>query len=251
VCLRDLPHVAPPRVLVLGIYLAQRLNHVADIVATLADSERCRVHQRWVGLGGCDPDPRVADVTVLETDARRPKFDFVNELLTGQSLESFDYVVLADDDILLPDRFLDALTRLQGLLQLAIAQPARTAKSYIDHPIVQQHPGLVARETRFVEIGPVVSFHRSAYDLVFPFDLTSSMGWGYENVWAKRCADRGLRIGILDAVPVDHSLRPPVAHYDWSSADRERRDFLARHEHLPLQECFQVTRAISELGESA
>ncbi|OPY93293.1 MAG: hypothetical protein A4E73_00268 [Syntrophaceae bacterium PtaU1.Bin231] len=100
-----------------------------------------------------------------------------------------------------------------------------------------------------MEIGPVVSFHRSVYDVVFPFDLTSPMGWGYENVWSFRLGERGLKMGILDATPVDHSIRKPVENYDWSTADRQRTDFLDRNAHIPIDSCFTTVQAIRLEGE--
>ena len=129
---------------------------------------------------------------------------------------------------------------MQRRLDFSIAQPARTSNSYIDHPIVEQQRGVVARRTQFVEIGPVVSFHRSVFPLVFPFDVTSPMGWGYENVWAERVTSRGLRMGIIDAAPVDHSLRPPLSNYRWSDADAGQTALFARHVHLSLDECMRV-----------
>lgn len=231
-------------VLLLGVYLAAGENHVDHVVSTLAGSKACALTQRWIALGGPPPTEGVADVTVAKVREPVPKFELVNGLLAEEDLRQYDYVVLADDDILLPPAFLDRFISLQARLGFSIAQPARTGNSYIDHPIVERQLGVVARQTLFVEIGPVVSFHRSAYDLVFPFDLTSSMGWGYENVWAYRLLQRGLKMGIIDAVPVDHSLRKPVANYSWDRADRERTEYLAKHEHLPLDRCFTVLDVI-------
>jgi len=113
---------------------------------------------------------------------------------------------------------------------------------------VERHWGVAARQTLFVEVGPVVSFHRSIYDLVFPFDLASSMGWGYENIWSYLLAQRNMKVGIIDVLPVEHNLRKPVAHYGWERADTERVAFLNKHEHLPLEECFRVLDVISSEG---
>ncbi len=237
-------------VLVLGVYLADRLNTAEDIASILSASNTCRVTQRWVALGDAPPAAALKAVTARTIRERTPKFRIVNDLLAGEDLSRYDYVLLTDDDIVMPEGFLDAFIGLQEKLGFAVAQPARTSNSYIDHPIVEQANGLLARETRFVEIGPVVSFHRSAYDLVFPFDLTSPMGWGYENVWSFRLVNRGLKMGIIDVTPVDHSIRKPVANYDWSTADRQRADFLDRNEHLPLETCFTTLQAIRLEGDS-
>jgi hypothetical protein len=99
---------------------------------------------------------------------------------------------------------------------------------------------VIGRQTRFVEIGPVFSVHRSAYAHVFPFDLTSPMGWGYENVWSWRLEAAGLRMGIVDAVPLDHSMRKPVANYSWDEADRQRTLLLESVPHRDIAECMRV-----------
>jgi hypothetical protein len=179
-------------------------------------------------------------VTVLTVHDKTPKFALANRLLDGVALEAYDYVLVVDDDIMLPDDFLDRFIEQQQGLDFAIAQPARTRSSSIDHPIVEQQLGVVARRTLFVEIGPVVSFHRSVFPLVFPFDLVSPMGWGYENVWALELLTRGLRMGIVDATPVDHSLRPTLANYSWPVGDAGRTALFERRAHLPLDDCMRV-----------
>jgi hypothetical protein len=47
-------------------------------------------------------------------------------------------------------------------------------------------------------------------------------------------------MGIVDAVPVDHSLRPPVANYSWEEADRQRATLLRDTPHRPFAECVRV-----------
>jgi hypothetical protein len=233
------------RVLVLGVYLANKSNNVEDIVSVISKSSRYTATQRWIALGGEPPTKQVAAVTVGTVLGTKSKFQIMNKLLAKEKLSQYEYVLLIDDDIVLPHGFLDHFLALQAQCEFSVAQPARTSNSFIDHPIVEQQKGVLARQTLFVEIGPVVSFHKSAYELVFPFDLTSPMGWGYENVWAYRLAQSNLKMGIVDAVPVDHSLRKPVAHYDWDEADRQRTRFLEQHDHLPLDQCFRVLDVIN------
>ncbi len=236
---------SPSSVLILGIYLADELNNVGEIVAEFSEARRYEVTQRWVALGGPPPSERVAGVTVSASLEKAPKFQLLNELLAKEDLAEYEYVLIIDDDIVLPDQFVDRFLPLQSRLGFSIAQPARTNDSYLDHPIVERQWGVAARQTLFVEIGPVVSFHRSIYDLVFPFDMASSMGWGYENVWSHLLAQRNMKMGIIDILPVEHNLRKPVAHYGWEHADTERVAFLAKNEHLPLEECFRVLDVIN------
>jgi glycosyltransferase involved in cell wall biosynthesis len=232
------------RALVLGVYLAVKPNTAEHIAATLAASRDVEVSQRWVALGGDPPDGELGSVTAMTANEPTPKYSLLNRLLADEDVEGYDFVLTTDDDIVLPDGFLDLLLGVQAGVGFDLAQPARTLNSYVDHPIVLQQRGVVARRTLFVEIGPLVSFGREIYDLVFPFDESNPMGWGFENVWAHLLRERGRSEGIVDAVPVDHSIREPVAHYEWSDAAGDRARYLARHPHLPLEECFRVMEIV-------
>ncbi len=236
---------ARPRILVAGVYLADQPNTVEDTVARLAESRRHRVDQRWVALGSKRPSAKVKAVTVRRVDSPTPKFQIINELLADETLSNYEHVLLVDDDVVLPHAFVDHFISLQRHLGFALAQPARTSRSFIDHPIVEQQRGTVARQTRFVEIGPVVSFHRSIFEVVFPFDLTSPMGWGYENVWSARLTERKQTLGIIDAVPVDHSVRPPVSGYRWEDADRDRTALWHKYDAPSMEECLGVLRVFT------
>jgi GT2 family glycosyltransferase len=235
----------------LGVYLANRPNRICHVVTNLAATSSYRVEQRWVALGGVCHAPEVARVTYGYQPAPVPKFVLINELLAQVDIRSFEYVVLVDDDILLPELFLDRFTAAQAALGFSLAQPARTNGSYIDHPIVAQEPGIFARETRWVEVGPIVSIHHSIYDHIFPFDLRSPMGWGYENIWAYEMARSGHKMGIIDAFPVDHSLRLPHAYYNAIEAEIARYQLLAARAHLPLDESQQVLARMPEQSTPA
>ena len=71
------------------------------------------------------------------------------------------------------------------------------------------------------------------------------MGWGYENVWAYRLEQAQMPMGIIDATPVDHSLRKPVDLYSWDEANRQRSLYLSKHEHTPIDQCFRVLDVIA------
>jgi GT2 family glycosyltransferase len=238
-------------VLVLGVYLANRPNHIRHLVTNLSATSCYCVVQRWVALGGVTHAPEVGRVTRAYQPAPVPKFSLINELIAHIDVRCFEYVVVVDDDILLPDFFLDRFLAAQAVLDFRLAQPARTPGSYIDHPIVAREPGSFARETRWVEVGPVISIHRSIYGLMFPFDLRSPMGWGYENIWAYELSSRGYKMGIIDAFPVDHSLRHPHVYYDGMEAAAACQRLLAERSHLPLHECQQVLARLPQQTASA
>jgi Glycosyl transferases group 1 len=234
------------RVLLLGVYLVGKPNTAEHVAAICARSHEAEVVQRWIALGPEPADGALGEVTAMTVSEPTPKYVLLNRLLAEEDLSSYDYVLTVDDDIVVPEDFLDLLIGVQAELGFAIAQPARTQNSYFDHPIVLQQRGVLARRTLFVEIGPVTSFGREAFDHVFPFDESNPMGWGFENVWAHRLRADGRAQGIVDGVPVDHSVRAPVAYYVWDDAVADRERYLAAHEHLPLEECFRVLEVVGE-----
>jgi hypothetical protein len=202
-------------------------------------------------MGGELADSSIQKVTRICQRSPLPKFLLMNQLLEQEPLDTYEYVVIADDDILLPENFLDGFLGAQSAFGFRLAQPARTPNSFIDHSITRRTEGILARETLFVEIGPVTSFHRSIFHLVFPFDMTSPMGWGYENIWAYRLSERGFAMGIIDAYPVDHSLRPPAVYYDRTAAKQAQQRLLGSQPHLPVKRYYSTLKIfplLSKLG---
>lgn len=232
------PSPAKPRVLILGIYLANRPNTAGHLVRRFSESRRYAVDQAWVGLNGTTPDEALAAATVERIDGFVPKFVILNRLLGSRDWASYDYLVFVDDDIVIPVGFLDAFLDLQARFDLALAQPARTRNSHADRKFCRQRKGIRGRRTRFVEIGPVFSVRRDFAPAILPFDETSGMGWGYDFVWPVLAERAGLGIGIIDATPVDHSLRDQATAYSSRDASLAMQAYLDRHEHLTKQQAF-------------
>lgn len=231
--------------LVVGVYLADRENTAADIAREMSGSHRWSVAQRWIALGKGETPEVLAPVTKGRAEPPQPKFSLLNGLLAEADLDRHEFVVVCDDDIVLPEGFLDRYLELVTRHDLALAQPARTHDSYIDHWVVEQLDGLDARRTRFVEIGPLFSVRRDAMRHLLPFDEESPMGWGYDFVWPVVMEQAGLKMGIVDATPVAHSLRKPVAYYDHGEASRTMEAFLSRRPHLSRHEAFAILEAYS------
>jgi hypothetical protein len=57
--------------------------------------------------------------------------------------------------------------------------------------------------------------------------------------------EAGLRMGIVDATPVAHTLRKPMANYERGTADREMRAYLAAHPHLDRERAFTILEAFA------
>jgi hypothetical protein len=232
-----------PRVLVLGIYLADRLNTAQALVHAYGSATEWDVTQRWIALGQQTDASRLEDVTVAVLDRRLPKFTLLNQELSKACVDDFEFILVSDDDIELPPSFLDSYLRLVERHDFALAQPARAHGSYVDHPFVEQLDGIRARRTNYVEIGPLLSMRQDAARLMLPFDTSSPMGWGYDFVWPRLLGAAGLKLGIVDATPVEHAIRKPVEEYAWDEADRQRRDYLAARPHARSEEAFVIVES--------
>jgi hypothetical protein len=226
------------RVLVCGAYFADRKNCMAAEVEEFAASRHHHVEQRWVALDFGKAASWNCPGTVRVVNEPTPKFTLMNGLLND--LERFDFVIVSDDDVDLPRGFVDDYLDHVGRFQLALSQPARTPDSYIDHFITTRMPGIDARLTRFVEIGPVFCIHRSAFGILLPFDLSSPMGWGYDFVWPAVMERNGLRMGIVDATPVGHTIRKSVTNYSKAIVQDQMTALLATNSHLQMAEAFTV-----------
>jgi len=226
------------KVLVAGVYLADVPTWVTDIVPTLSATTQHSVTQRWIALWRGPVGIRPVPDTVLSIQGPAPKFELLNQVL--QDADAFDWVIVADDDVIIPASWLDSYLALVDRFDFALSQPARTRDSFIDHRIVAQAPGLLARRTRFVEIGPVFCIRRDALPLLVPFETDVGMGWGLDFIWPMRLEKSGMRIGIVDAAPVAHSLRKQVQLYEHSEAHQARLRLLDRVPHLSRSEAFRV-----------
>lgn len=237
---RNRSRVNAERLLVVGIYLANKSNTVEHLVKAFGSSMNFRVDQRWASLNGAPPSAMVARVTSLKIEGRIPKFTLINKLLSGIDLSEYDYLIVCDDDITVPQGFLDRLLDCQSRYDFALAQPARTHNSYLDHSIVEVVDGLDARQTRFVEIGPLFSLRKDVFSTLLPFDENAPMGWGLDFVWPAILQSADFRMGIVDAVAVDHSHRKPFTQYDGGAALQGMQAYLATRPHLQQDEAFVV-----------
>ncbi len=161
-------------------------------------------------------------VTVATSDINdRGKFANLNALLAEHDPSGYDWLLVIDDDVTLPRHFLDAF--LHAAAPYALAQPAHRLRSHAAWPHTRRRArGAPARETTFVEIGPVTAFHRLSFAKLLPFpDL--QMGWGLDAHWSALVTP----LGIIDATPIGHTDRPAADTYSREQAADEARTFLA------------------------
>ena len=100
--------------------------------------------------------------------------------------------------------------------------------------------------TRLAGYGFVVAtpeiYHRiEPAGTALPFDDAGAM-WGFDFVWPEVIGRHGLAMGIVDALPVDHSLRAQAAAYDKSGEQAAMARYLAATPHLSMAEAFTVVR---------
>lgn len=182
-------------------------------------------------------DVRIATGSTAEL--RGGKFQNANVLLDGRL--PADWVLVVDDDVVLPRGFLDGFLAIAERLGLDLAQPAQTLASHAAWASARRVPFSVARETNFVEIGPVTAFSRRAADELLPFpDLR--MGWGLDLHWGAIAQQRGWRLGVVDALPVRHESRPVGGGYSAADASTEAQRFLAGRPYIRASEAGRTLR---------
>jgi hypothetical protein len=223
---------APPRrVLVAGVY---RPGALLPHELGRLRSERHDVRFAF-GAGGA-AEPALAAETVAQ-GLSGGKFANLNRVLaTLEAAPSAaadpDWLLVVDDDVRLPARFLDRFLGICERFQLDLAQPAQTQRSHSAWRVTRRRPVSMVRETRFVEIGPVTAFGRRAAADLLPFPELD-FGWGLDLHWAALAAERGWRLGVVDATPVRHESATVGAAYDSGEAEAEAARFLAGRPHLP------------------
>lgn len=170
------------------------------------------------------------------------KFENLNRLLASHPPTGHDWLLALDDDVTLPPGFLDHFLFLAERFDLALAQPAHRRLSHAAWQVTRRRRGSLARETAFVEIGPVVAFHARTFPILLPFPPLRA-GWGLDAHWSALAGEHDWRIGVVDATPIEHILRPVAAGYDREAAVAEARSFLAGRSYVRAAEA-QRTLAI-------
>jgi GT2 family glycosyltransferase len=171
----------------------------------------------------------------VEPPAEGGKFESLNALVSDRPLDAYDWLLVIDDDMELPHRFLDGFLFLAERFALDLAQPAHRRASHAAWPVTRRRPRSLVRETSFVEIGPVTAFARNTFTTLLPFP-TLRMGWGLDAHWAALARQRGWRCGVIDALAINHRAAPVAQSYSREEAIAEARAFLAERPYLPAAE---------------
>jgi hypothetical protein len=116
-----------------------------------------------------------------------------------------DVLVISDDDISFVVGDIGRLVAAGSAVGFDVFQPAHSALSRTAFRFTRKRLLLFARETTFVEQGPLVVLDRRAREQLLPFPGDFGMGWGIEVRWSRTAAEQQLRLGIVDAVAIRHS----------------------------------------------
>jgi GT2 family glycosyltransferase len=213
--LRRAARVAPPRrrVLVLGIERPGRLMLAARIELHRTRHE-VAMHTIAMGEGG--------------------KFEHLDALLAEHPVDGYDWLLVVDDDVVLPRGFLDRFLHCAEDAGLVLAQPAHRLHSHAAWEVTRRRPGGAVRETHFAEIGPVTAFAAASFDTLLPFPRLR-MGWGLDAHWAALARERGWPIGVVDATPMLHTT-PVGGGYARAEAVAEATAFLAGRPYVTREE---------------
>lgn len=202
------------RVLALAVARDDVPNVLPAAHAELDASQRHDVHFESIDAGG------------------RGKFENLDVLLQRLDVGNFDWLLIVDDDVVMPRGFLDRFVFLAERFDLAIAQPAHRWRSHAAWDVTRRRPGSLVRETAFVEIGPVCGLHSRTFEALLPFPALR-FGWGLDAHWSAVARCNGWREGVVDATPIRHGLRRIASSYEPSDAIAEGRRFLADRPYTP------------------
>jgi hypothetical protein len=170
---------------------------------------------------------------------RGGKFENLNTLLAANPPQGYDWLLVVDDDVALPHRFLDQFIFLAERFQLRLAQPAHRRRSHAAWQVTRRDTSAVVRETAYVEIGPVFAFHAVTFGVLLPFPELR-FGWGLDAHWSALAREHGWRMGIVDATPMRHGLRVIATSYTHAEAIDEGRRFLTGRPYTTAAELQQT-----------
>lgn len=196
--------VRPMRVLAFGIQSPKRGESLKEIFARFNSGRHdLTCISRGVGTFG--------------------KIENSNLLMSSQDLSAYDYVLMTDDDIAIPENFIDDIIAISEIANLDIAGPAQRRRSFHNHAITRRESSGLLRLTNYVEVGPTVLFRSTTFPFVFPLPVTR-YGWGVDLLWSKLADQNRWRMGIVDGTPIRH-LSPAGSTYDWDAAYAEMEEF--------------------------
>ena len=136
------------------------------------------------------------------------KWDSMVRLFRDQPelLERYDYVMLADDDLLMKGEDINRLFELSSAHGLSVSQFSLSRDSWITYPALMQCPGYLLRYTNHIDcMAPCIE---SGYlKTLLPFLERYSCGWGADHTWALMMDDPAYRCAVFDDMSMVHTRK--------------------------------------------
>lgn len=221
----------------IGFASVYRRRHSPRVRALLDQLPEGAVVRLWA-LDEVDEGLRAQ--TVGRGPGGRP--DLLNRLVESMEDEGCDLLVIADDDFSIVIGDLPRLLRFGYALRFDLFQPAHTRRSRAVHRVTWKRFLAIARETTFVEQGPLIILSRKAQQRLLPFPDDYGMGWGLEVRWHQFASQ--LRFGVVDAVAIRHDRSGP---YGYDTVP-ERARLLAELERAGLRHLTDIQRQTTRHG---
>jgi hypothetical protein len=158
-----------------------------------------------------DPVDEFASLTVGHGPGGR--LELLNRLVAGLTSDP-EFLILADDDLTVVVGDLGRLIEAGSMFEFDVFQPAHAVGSASAFDFTRKRLVQFARQSRFVEQGPVVVLSRRGRASLLPLPGELGMGWGVEARWSEVARADELRLGIVDAVAVRHYRGTHPRGYD-------------------------------------
>lgn len=134
------------------------------------------------------------------------RFSHLNRLYNASPVLDGSWVILADDDVFFIEGHLERTIDLMKRAGLSLAQPGQSMLGWWNFFFTVSRPFLHARDTNYVEQGPLIIADPEFAKLILPFPEDDDMGWGIEALWY-RIKEGRFRTGIIDSCRVVHQDR--------------------------------------------
>lgn len=165
--------------------LLNQIDQSADVRLWALDEVAAELADHTVGLG---PGSRFANF---------------NRLYQVRPVREGSWTIFADDDVIFTKGNLTQTVSLMRAAGFSLAQPGHSVLSWWTNLFNVARPFLYARETNYVEQGPILVADPAFTREIMPLPENVGMGWGIEAEWYRVKKDR-YRVGIIDACRMAH-----------------------------------------------
>lgn len=134
------------------------------------------------------------------------RFAHLNALYESRYVEADAWLIIADDDVVFAKGGLRRAMEIMMSGGISLAQPAQSAWGWWTSLFNVARPGMRARDTNYVEQGPVVIADPLFSKRMMPLPAGNDMGWGVEGEWY-RLKEGRFRTSVIDECRMVHWTR--------------------------------------------